>query len=79
MQTNGKFETTDLKLAAFLYSKGVHFYGLSWANPQRAVFVFETNDDVLAAWLKEDGKFIKKYEDSRNFLRDVLEGKINVR
>jgi hypothetical protein len=73
---NGIFETTDLKLAAFLYAKDVDFDGLRWLNPNQAVFRFITpSDDILAMWVKEEGRFIKKYEDARNFLRDKVEGK----
>ncbi len=75
-KNNNHFETTDLKLAAFLYAKDVFFDGLRWPTPQQAVFLFQQPpDEILAAWLKEEGKFIKKYEDARNFLRDTVEGK----
>jgi len=76
--SNGKnFETTDLNLAAFLYAKDIDFVGLRWKeNSTQAVFVFEKpTDEVLAAWLLDEGKFIKRYEDGRNFLRDKVRGR----
>ena len=75
--TNGHFETTDLNLAAFLFAKEVEFTGLNWkGNSSQAVFVFiQPTDDILAAWLLDEGKFIKKYEDARNFLRDKVRGR----
>ncbi len=74
--SNGYFETTDLKLASFLYAKNVEFDGLRWATPNQAVFCFvKPPDEILALWLKDEGLFIKKYEDARNYLRDKLEGK----
>jgi hypothetical protein len=73
---NGLFETTNLTLAAFLYAKEVEFNGLRWTNPNQAVFLFEQPpDEILASWLKDDGKFIKKYEEARIFLRDKVDGK----
>lgn len=71
------FETTDLNLAAFLYAKDIEFIGLRWKeNSTQAVFVFDKPaDDILAAWLLEEGKFIKRYEDGRNFLRDKVRGR----
>lgn len=75
--TNGKFETTDLKFASYLYAKGVPYNGLRWPTPQQAVFLFEQPpDDILASWLKDEGKFIKKYETARNYLRDDVAGKL---
>ena len=72
--TNGHFETTDLKLASFLFAKDVPFDGLRWIGTRQAVFLFAKPDsDILAAWLLAEGKFIKKYEDARNFLRDQVE------
>ena len=74
---NGHFETTDLNLAAFLYAKDVEFIGLRWKdNSTQAIFVFETpTAEVLASWLLDEGKFIKRYEDGRNLLRDKVRGK----
>ncbi len=69
------FETSTLNFASYLYSRNVRFNGLRW-NDNQAVFLFETPpDDVLADWLREPGKLIKRYEDAKNFLRDTLEGK----
>jgi hypothetical protein len=76
MASNGQFETTDLKLAAFLFAKDVPFDGLRWIGVSQAVFLFAKPDsEILASWLEEPGKFIKKYEDARNFLRDKIEGR----
>ena len=71
---NGHFETTDLKLAAFLYAKGAYFDGLKWLPTRQAVFLFKQPPaELLAAWMLDDGKFIKRYEDARNILRDRVE------
>jgi hypothetical protein len=75
---NHSYETPDFNLAVFLHSKNVTFRCLQWPTPQRAVFVFdEPPSDVLLAWMKDEGVFVRKYMDSRNYLRDVLEGKRN--
>jgi hypothetical protein len=75
-QTTELFETTDLKLAAFLFAKEVQLDGLRWIGDRQAVFVFsKPENEILSAWLLEEGKFIKKYEQARNYLRDKLEGK----
>ena len=76
-QNGNHFETTDLNLAAFLYAKDVEFVGLRWReNSSQAVFVFDKPaDGVLASWLLDEGKFIKRYEDGRNFLRDKVRGR----
>ena len=72
--TNGHYETTGLSLASFLYSKGVKFVGIKWLDSRQAVFLFEQpSSEILAAWMLDEGKFIKRYEDAKNALRDRME------
>ena len=72
--TNGYYETTGLALASFLYAKGVRFVGFKWLDTRQAVFLFDQPPaEILAAWMLDEGKFIKRYEDAKNALRDRME------
>jgi len=73
---NNQFETTHLNQAAYLLSRKVPFNGLKRLPTGQAVFLFDNpSDEILADWIKEPGKFIKSYENARNYLRDILEGR----
>ena len=76
MNTDGQFETHILKLAAYLHSKDVPFNGLRRLPTGQAIFIFDQpSTKILAEWMLEPGNLINEYEESKNYLRDVLEGK----
>jgi hypothetical protein len=77
MTENSKYKTPNLNQAAYLYAKDIPFLYIEWSpNSDKALFVFENPpDEVLAGWMRDEGLFIKRYEDARNILRDKLEGK----
>ncbi len=56
-QTTSTFETSDIALAAYLFSSGTNLTGIDRSNPRRAVFVFDIpKPDLLAKW--QEGKAI---------------------
>jgi hypothetical protein len=72
---NHFYETSDLKLAAFLLTNDVVFHGLKWdAKRTQATFLFAMPpDDVLAEWMKGKSDFLDQYQKARNILRDKVE------
>lgn len=48
---NGKYETSDIALAAFLYCSGIHLSGIDRTNPQRCIFIFDSpKPALLSKW-----------------------------
>ena len=77
MNLNGNhfYETPDLKQGAFLLANHVVFRGLKWdAKHKQATLLFDIPpDSVLAEWIKGQSKFLKEYQEARDFLRDRIE------
>lgn len=48
---NGKYETSDIALAAFLYCSGVHLSGIDRTNPRRCLFIFDSpKTELISLW-----------------------------
>lgn len=45
MEMNGKYQTSDLYLAAYLLSMGLELEGLDRHNPRRIDFIFQDRPD----------------------------------
>lgn len=72
---NNHYETPDLGQAAYLILKDVPYLGVRWPTPQQAVFIFETPpDNILIAWLKEDGDKFRKFRQAMEALRNDILG-----
>jgi len=47
------YQTSDISLAAFLFSSGTNLLDIDRQNPRRCIFVFESpSDELLSKWQK---------------------------
>lgn len=52
METNMQnYQTSDISLAAYLFSSGTNLLDIDRVNPRRAVFIFERpKSEILSKW-----------------------------
>lgn len=56
--TNGNYRTTDLRLAAYLVTRGLRLIGVDDATPERAAFVLSPRPDPADVTAYGEGKAI---------------------
>ena len=54
-QTPQTYETSDIALAAYLFSSGTNLFDINRTNPRRVVFIFDSpKPEILSKW--QEGK-----------------------
>ncbi len=77
IENNHHFETTDLRLATFLYASGVKLQGIDRRSDPRATFIFdEPNPELLSTFQSGIATInVFAYDNARNTLMAKLQGR----